>query len=142
MRNELPTVHVGSPVCVPINSEVDLILARQQSRSVATQLNFSTADLALIATTICELAQNIITYAGSGEIVLQAIHNNGSIGLEIVAKDEGPGIANLAQAVQDGFSTSGGLGLGLPGVRRLMDEFDIASNPGTGTTVRVAKWRR
>lgn len=142
MLNELPRVRVGSPVCVPINSEVDLILARQQSRSVATQLNFSTADLALIATTIFELAQNIITYAGSGEIVLQPIHNDGSIGLEIVATDEGPGIQNLAQAVQDGFSTSGGLGLGLPGVRRLMDEFDITSHPGTGTTVRVAKWRR
>jgi len=135
-------IEEGCDVWVPINSEVDVIVARQKGRLLASQLNFSTADLALIATSISELAQNIISYAGHGEISLWAVHEKASSGVVIVARDEGPGIEDLARAVRDGYSTSGGLGLGLSGVRRLMDEFDIESLPGAGTTVRVVKWHR
>jgi serine/threonine-protein kinase RsbT len=129
-------------VCVTINTELDIVVARQKGRALAAELNFSTTDLALIATAISELARNVISYAEHGEIRLKAVENNGRSGIVVTAKDEGPGIANVDQAVLDGYSTSGGLGLGLPGVRRLMDEFEIQSKVGMGTTVTVTKWRR
>jgi serine/threonine-protein kinase RsbT len=126
---------------VPINSDQDIVGARQKGRTLAAELGFSSADATLIATAISELARNIVSYARRGEIRLHRIQNTVRQGIMVVASDEGPGIRDVAQALRDGFSTSGSLGLGLPGVRRLMDEFEIASKPGQGTTVTVRKWR-
>lgn len=126
---------------VPINSDQDIVGARQKGRSLAAELGFSSADATLIATAISELARNIVSYARRGEIRLHRMQNTVRQGIMVVASDQGPGIRDVAQALRDGFSTSGSLGLGLPGVRRLMDEFEIASKPGLGTTVTVKKWR-
>jgi serine/threonine-protein kinase RsbT len=125
---------------VAINSDQDIVTARQKGRALAADLGFSTTDSILIATAISELARNIVSYAGKGEIALKATHGSSRHGILVVASDDGPGIPDLVQAMRDGFSTSGSLGLGLPGVRRLVDEFQIASQPGRGTTVTVKKW--
>ena len=127
---------------VAINSDQDIVAARQRGRALAVELGFSAVDSTLIATAISELARNIVSYAGTGEIRLKTIQNSTRQGILIVAADEGPGIHDLRQALRDGFSTSGSLGLGLPGVRRLMDEFEITSQPGRGTRVEVKKWRQ
>lgn len=126
---------------VAINSDQDIVAARQKGRSLASELGFSSGDATLIATAISELARNIVSYARTGEIKLKGIHGSSKVGIQVVASDAGPGIADIRQALRDGFSTSGSLGLGLPGVRRLMDEFEISSQPGKGTTVTVKKWR-
>jgi serine/threonine-protein kinase RsbT len=127
---------------VPIGSDSDILIARGRGRTLAAQLGFPSSDLALIATTISELARNILRYAGSGEIAVHPIGDNNKPGIIVIARDKGPGISDVRKALQDGYSTSGGLGLGLPGVRRLMDEFEIVSEPGRGTTVTVKKWKR
>jgi len=127
---------------VAIDSEQDIVSARQQGRALALELGFSAVDSTLIATAISELARNIVSYAGTGEITLKTIQDSTWKGILIVAADDGPGIYDLRQALRDGFSTSGSLGLGLPGVKRLMDEFQIASQPGKGTRVEVKKWRQ
>jgi serine/threonine-protein kinase RsbT len=126
---------------VAINSDQDIVTARQKGRALAIELGFSTGDATLIATSISELARNIVSYARRGEITLKAIQGPSSQGISIVASDNGPGIRDIRQAMRDGFSTSGSLGLGLPGVRRLMDDFEIASEPGRGTIVTVKKWK-
>lgn len=126
---------------VSISSPSDILVARQNGRALAREVGFSSpTDLTLIATAISELARNIVLYAKQGEVVLNTIQQNGKCGIAIVAKDEGPGITNVSQAMQGGYSTSGGLGLGLPGVQRLMDQFEIVSNVGKGTTVTAIKW--
>lgn len=127
---------------VAINSDQDIVTARQKGRALATELGFSAGDATLIATSISELARNIVSYARRGEIILKAVHGLSRQGIAIVATDSGPGIRDIRQAMRDGFSTSGSLGLGLPGVRRLMDEFEIASEPGHGTVVTVKKWKQ
>jgi serine/threonine-protein kinase RsbT len=127
-------------VCVPIQSDLDIIAARQRGRALASELGFSGTDLTLIATSISELARNIVLYAKSGEIVMKSVQQGDKKGIEVAARDAGPGIPDLHQALHDGFSTSRSLGLGLPGVRRLMDEFDITSEANHGTTVKVKKW--
>ncbi|HEV8375647.1 MAG TPA: anti-sigma regulatory factor [Candidatus Polarisedimenticolia bacterium] len=127
---------------VPIESEADIVTARQRGRTLGAEVGFRAGELALIATAISELARNIVLYAGRGEILLTKISEGGRIGLLIAASDQGPGISDLTQAMRDGFSTSGGLGLGLPGVKRLMDEFGVVSSPGRGTTVTAKKWKR
>lgn len=127
---------------VPINSDQDIVAARQKGRSLAAALGFSSGDATLIATAISELARNIITYAKSGEIRLTVINGSARQGIQLVARDQGPGIPDVQQALRDGFSTSGSLGLGLPGVRRLVDEFEIASEENRGTTVTAKKWKR
>jgi serine/threonine-protein kinase RsbT len=129
-------------VCVPITSDGDIIVARQKGRSLAAELGFSATDVVRIATAISELARNVLSYARCGEIRLQALNSRSRHGIVIVASDHGPGIADVEQALQDAYSTSGGLGLGLPGVRRLMDEFTIESAVGRGTTVSATKWRQ
>ena len=126
---------------VLISSDQDIVGARQKGRTLAAELGFSSAEATLIATAISELARNIVSYARRGEILLRRMQNSTQQGIVVVASDEGPGIRDIPQAMRDGFSTSGSLGLGLPGVRRLMDEFEIASQPGRGTTVTVKKWR-
>ncbi len=127
---------------VPISADVDIVAARQRGRELAGKLAFSGSDLTLIATAISEVARNIVSYAGKGEIVLSITRQGNKSGIVVVARDEGPGIPDIAQAMQDGFSTGKGLGLGLPGARRLMDEFDIVSEVGKGTTVTMKKWAR
>ncbi|HKN48227.1 MAG TPA: anti-sigma regulatory factor [Candidatus Polarisedimenticolia bacterium] len=127
---------------VPVGADVDIVTARQKGRELAAQCGLSSTDLAVVATAISELARNIVRYAVRGEIILRRVDNGSKRGVEVVATDDGPGISDVPLALQDGYSTSGGLGLGLPGVRRLMDEFDIVSKFGKGTTVTVRKWRR
>jgi len=134
-------VAVGE-IRVEINSDQDIVVARQKGRGLANELGFSSGDATLIATAISELARNIVSYARTGEIKLKGIHGSSRIGILVIAADDGPGIIDIRQALRDGFSTSGSLGLGLPGVRRLMDEFEITSQPGKGTTVAVKKWRQ
>jgi serine/threonine-protein kinase RsbT len=126
---------------IAIASDKDVVQARQQGRALALQLGFSVGETALIATAISELARNIVTYAGHGMVTLRQSGAGGRVNLTIIATDHGPGIADMALALRDGYSSSGGLGLGLPGVRRLMDEFEIASELGRGTTVTIRKWR-
>ena len=127
---------------VAIKSDQDIVVARQRGRALAAEAGFSSGDATLIATAISELARNIVSYARKGEITLKIVYASIRQGILIVASDNGPGIPDIRQALRDGFSTSGSLGLGLPGVRRLMDEFEIITYPGRGTTVAVNKWRQ
>lgn len=125
---------------VPIRHELDVVAARQAGRQMAHTIGFSSVEQTLIATAISEVARNIKQYAQTGEIHLHAVGTPGRRGLQIVATDQGPGIADLDLAMQDGYSTSGSLGLGLPGAKRIMDEFAIRSAAGQGTTVVMTKW--
>lgn len=102
----------------------------------------SSSDLTLVATAVSEITRNIIQYADRGEIEFAIVERDGRRGLLIVARDRGPGIVDIGLAMQDGYTTSRGLGLGLPGSRRLMDDFDIQSEVGAGTTVTMTKWGR
>ena len=127
---------------VPIRSDQDIVIARQKGRSLAAALSFTPGEATLIATAISELARNIVTYAKQGEIRLKVIDGSPDRrGIQVIAHDDGPGIADLDQALRDGFSTSGSLGVGLPGVRRLVDEFHIDSQRDRGTTVTITKWK-
>lgn len=128
-------------VRVPINSDADIVEARQRGRAFAAEIGFNGGTLTLIATAISEIARNIVQYAQQGEIVMHWIQKVNKQGIEIIAHDDGPGIPDISLALQDGYSTRRSLGLGLPGTRRLMDEFDIVSN-GEGTTVTIKKWLR
>ncbi len=132
----------AADVRVPVQSDIDIVAARQKGRALATRLGFSSSDATIVATAISELARNIVLYAKRGEISLTAAPNGEHPGLVIVAWDEGQGIEDIRQALQDGYSTSGRMGVGLPGVKRLMDEFDIRSVVGKGTVVTVKKWGR
>ena len=125
---------------VRVESELDIVTARMRGRALAIQLGFRATSATLIATAISELARNILLYAQTGEIVLSAIERGARKGLAVIARDEGPGIRDVTRAIEDGYSTSGRLGMGLPGVRRLMDEFHIQTRVGEGTTVTVKKW--
>lgn len=129
-------------VRVRIASDSDIVVARQKGRDLANQVGFGLTDAALIATVISELARNVLLYAARGEIVLTLLDESGQRGILIVATDDGPGIPDVARAMQDGYSTSGGLGLGLPGAKRVVDEFDIVSRVGHGTVVTAKKWKR
>ena len=131
-----------SELRVPISSDQDIVTARQEGRHLASRLEFSSSDLTVIAAAISEVARNIVEYATRGQVELRLMERNGRRGIEVAARDEGPGIADIAQVMQDGFSTSGSLGLGLPGAKRLMDEFEIRSELGRGTTVVMRKWAR
>lgn len=126
---------------VPVESDTDIVAARQKGRALAARLGFSSGDATMVATAISELARNIVLYAIRGEIVFGVEVNGVSPILVITARDEGEGIADVGQALQDGYSTSGRLGVGLPGVKRLMDEFEISSIVGRGTKVVVKKWK-
>jgi len=127
---------------VPIMSALDIVTARQQGRSLAKELGFEGAEVTLIAAAISEVSRNIVDYAKSGEIVLQPLNHSPKRGLCVVARDKGPGIPDVAQAMQYGYSTRRGLGVGLPGAKLLMDEFDIVSKVGVGTTITMKKWVR
>jgi anti-sigma regulatory factor (Ser/Thr protein kinase) len=126
---------------IPIASDADMVPARAHGRALAAKLGFSRTDATLIATAISEIARNIVVHVGQGEIVMQPLYEDHRHGLVVVAQDTGPGIDDVEAALEHGFASGAGLGLGLPGARRLMDEFEIASEPGRGTTVTMKKWR-
>ena len=125
-----------------IVNEWDIVAVRQLGRNVAKELGFNTVDQARITTAISELARNIFLHAGEGKMYIEKVLLNGKKGLKIIAVDEGPGMKDVRQALEDGYSTSGGLGAGLPGVKRLMDEFEIDSDIDKGTIVTAIKWLR
>jgi len=127
---------------VAVGTDADIESGRPKGRALAAKLGFSPTDMAMIATAISELARNIVLYAKKGEIVLMAEDSAGKQGIVVIARDEGPGIRDTKQAMESGYSTSGSLGLGLPGVRRLMDDFEIQSRLGSGTIVTAKKWNR
>ena len=127
---------------IPIDSEAQILTARQRGRSLAAELGFWSVEQTFIAMAISEVALNIVQYAGKGEIILGTAQKDGTRGIVVVARDQGPGIPNPELAMQEGYSTSGGTGLGLPGAKRLMDEFEIVSEVGKGTTVTMKKWMR
>jgi serine/threonine-protein kinase RsbT len=118
-----------------------MVPARARGREVATELGFSRTDGTLIATAISEVARNILVHAGTGEIVIEPLYEERRHGIRIAARDSGPGMRDVEAALQIGYASKNGLGLGLPGARRLMDELDIVSEPGKGTTVTMTKWR-
>jgi serine/threonine-protein kinase RsbT len=133
---------VADLVSVVIASDVDVVTARQAGRELASQAGFSQGDQTVIAAAISEIARNILMYARRGEVDLRLAMEADRSGVIIVARDQGPGIADIEHFLQDGVSTSGGLGLGLGGAKRLMDEFHIDSVQGNGTTITMKKWRR
>ena len=128
---------------IPIESDADVVTARQRAREMAGALELTSTDQTLLATAISEVARNITTYAGRGEVLLSVIRDDkGRSGIQVVARDQGPGIENIDLAMQDGYTSGGGLGLGLPGARRLVDDFHIETAPGQGTTVTLLMWAR
>jgi len=133
---------MSDELVVQIRADADVLLARQKARELAKSLRFSGSELTLIATAISEVARNIVTYAKHGEIVLRLVNQGRRRGIRVIAQDQGPGIADIPRAMEDGYSTSSSLGLGLPGSKRLMDDFDIVSALGKGTTVTMTKWER
>jgi serine/threonine-protein kinase RsbT len=126
---------------IGIRSSSDIVTARQQGRALAIGLGFEGGDMTLIVTVIAEVARNIVDYANEGEIMIKAIQQDDRAGILIVARDAGPGIPNVGRAVQYGCSTRKGLGMGLPGIRWLVDEFEIHSQVGQGTRVTMKKWK-
>ncbi len=127
-----------SKINLSIRTESDISEAVRQSRAMAGRLGFSTTSAYYIATAASELAANLWIHAGGGVITLQRLDGKG--GMELTTIDHGPGIADIDRALEDGFSTANGLGCGLPGVKRLMDELDIASFPGVRTEIKARKW--
>ncbi|WP_090990318.1 anti-sigma regulatory factor [Bacillus sp. OV322] len=129
-------------IVIDINNEMDIVLARQTGRKVSKELDFSLVDQSRITTSISELARNIYKYALPGKIIIEAIKKENKDGIKVIAVDEGPGIPDIKKALEDGYTTSGGLGAGVPGVKRLMDEFEIDSAVGEGTKIIVKKWKK
>jgi serine/threonine-protein kinase RsbT len=147
MGSKTPRVQAqgnGKPldeIRIVIRTDSDLVAARQEGRRMAERLGFGGGDRTLIATAISELARNILRYADHGEVVLLHANHGPREGMTVVAQDKGPGIKDLERALEVGYSTSGGLGLGLPGVRRLMDVFNVRSSSSDGTVVSATKWK-
>jgi serine/threonine-protein kinase RsbT len=125
---------------ITISSDADLVPARAEARSLALRLGFSRTDATLVATAISEIARNIVVHAGRGEIVMSPVEDGARTGLVVVAEDRGPGIPDAVAAADEG-NPRGGLGLGMPGARRLMDDFHVDSDPRRGTVVTMTKWR-
>ena len=133
---------MAEELLVPITSDVDVVSARQKGRELAAEAGFSSGDQTVIAAAISEIARNILMYAKKGEITLCLVQNGDRQGVSIIAVDQGPGIPDIERAMQYGYSTSHGVGAGLPGAKRLMDEFEVDSVVGRGTTITMKKWRR
>jgi serine/threonine-protein kinase RsbT len=133
---------MANEIRVKITSSPDIVMARQHGRIMAAHLGFSGSDLTIIGTVISEIARNIVEHAKSGEITLKSANGNSKRGIIVVAQDEGPGIPDIDRALQDGYTTGKGLGLGLPGSKQLMDEFEISSVVGQGTTIMMKKWTK
>ena len=133
MTNELPSE-------MTIRTEGDIVLVRRTAREAAAKVGFSPTDITRIVTASSELARNIFKYAGEGTMRWRCLNSGDRSGIELEFQDRGPGIADVELAMQEGYTTSGGLGMGLPGARRLVDELEIRSTPGQGTTVTLKKW--
>jgi serine/threonine-protein kinase RsbT len=137
---------VTSPVAgsqlrvLPVATANDIILVRRAGRELAEELGFSGTDVTLFATAVSEVLRNVVEHAGSGTVTLGTVHDGGRSGVLVIADDSGPGIADVELAMSDGWSSSGSMGMGLPGARRLVDEFELRTAPGEGTTVRMVKW--
>lgn len=127
---------------VVVRQDADIVLACQKGRVLADRVGIKGDSQVVVIIAISEVARNIVNYAGCGEMVFGVIGQNGRQGISVVARDEGPGISDIEKALEDGYSTGGGLGLGLAGARRLMDEFEVESRPGKGTTITMTKWGR
>ncbi|HET6582133.1 MAG TPA: anti-sigma regulatory factor [Nannocystaceae bacterium] len=127
---------------VPIQREADIVIARQKGRELGAAVGMSSTDQTLVATAISEVARNIVSYAGRGEVAVSTVDLDGRVGVKVVAHDDGPGIAEPELAMRDGYSTARSLGVGLPGAKRLMDEFELVSQLGVGTTITMVKWVR
>ncbi|MBC8278307.1 MAG: anti-sigma regulatory factor [FCB group bacterium] len=125
---------------IQVSEERDIVICRQACREWAKSIGFNLVDQTRITTSASELARNIHDYAGTGEVTIEEIEDNGRTGIKIVFKDEGPGIANLEQAMGEGWTSKGSMGMGLPGSKKLMDDFEIISESGKGTTVTIWKW--
>ncbi|WP_027414844.1 anti-sigma regulatory factor [Aneurinibacillus terranovensis] len=126
---------------ITVTNEWDIVVARQTGRDLAKSLGFGEVDQARITTAISELARNIYLYAKTGKIELRKASEGDKVGIQIISRDNGPGIKDVMKALEDGYSTSGGLGAGLPGVKRLMDEFTIETSEGKGTMISATKWK-
>lgn len=131
---------MGADTRVRVAEDVDVVVARQAGRELAQRLGMSASLQTMVATAISEVARNMVVYAGCGEILLSVVSDDGRRGIEITARDDGPGIADVDLAMRDGYSTGNSLGLGLPGARRLMDDFVVESVPQGGTTITMRKW--
>ena len=132
--------HISNQARIPIHADPDIVRARKSARDLASRIGFSRTDLTMIATAVSEIARNIVRFAGNGELVIELL-DDPRPGVRVVARDTGPGIPDIQRALADGYSTYNGLGLGLPGARRLMDEFSVISEVDRGTTVTMTKWR-
>jgi serine/threonine-protein kinase RsbT len=126
---------------IAVKNDAGIAWSVMEARKVAKAMEFEEQDFQMIAAAVSELAYNIVKYAGHGEILMGQVTAGNRVGLEVIAHDRGPGIENVQEAMSDHFSSGGTLGLGLPGVKRMMDEFDLSSEPGKGTTVTIRKWR-
>lgn len=127
---------------MPISSDADTVVARQAGRTAALEIGFSRTDATFVATAISEIARNITSHAGSGEIVIRRVTEGGHDGVVVVASDQGPGIRDVAAVLREEYASDAGLGIGLWGAQRLMDIVEVASEPGKGTTVTMTKWCR
>lgn len=126
---------------VPLRSEEDVVRIRQLVRQCAVQIGFSLVDQTKMVTAASELARNTVIYGGGGTVLCETLNNGSRHGLRLIFSDQGPGISDIEQALKDGFTTGGGLGLGLGGTRRLVNEFDIVSSPGEGTRITITRWK-
>ncbi|GAC1383599.1 MAG: anti-sigma regulatory factor [Herpetosiphon sp.] len=133
---------MAAPKVIPITSDLDIVSARMVAREMAIQIGFGAIDQARIATAISELARNIYLYAGRGTVTLKEASKGSKRGLEVTCEDQGPGIPDISLVMQDGYTSSKGMGMGLPGAKRLMDDFEINSKVGTGTKIVCRKWAR
>ena len=133
--------HSDDEARIPIHGDPDIVKARKAARELASRVGFSPTDLTVISTAVSEIARNIVRFAGNGELVIELLETPHA-GVRVVARDTGPGIPDVQRALADGYSTYKGLGLGLPGARRLMDEFSVISEVDRGTTVTMTKWRK
>ena len=126
---------------LPIRTDMDVVQVRQIVRAWAGELSFSLVDQTKLITAASELARNTLQHGGGGNMRLESLNDGVKRGLRLVFEDKGPGIPDISLAMRDGYTTGGGLGMGLPGTRRLVNEFNIASSPGEGTTVTIVKWK-
>ncbi|RIJ07931.1 anti-sigma regulatory factor [Pseudomonas sp. 91RF] len=124
----------------PINIEQDVVLARQQARKLATECGMRLIDLTKLVTAVSELARNTMVYGGGGDMDWQILDDNHKVGLRLTFRDEGPGIPDIKLAMTDGWTSGSGLGLGLTGAKRLVDEFELDTAPGKGTRITITRW--
>lgn len=137
-----PRTGPAAEIRIHIDSDCAIVEARRQARRLAAAAGLAATDLTIVVTVISELARNVLLFAKSGDIVVRHAQDGTRQGVMIMATDAGPGISDVPRALEDGYSTAGRLGLGLPGAKRLMDDFEITSAPGTGTTIIARKWKR